>query len=107
MEKLRVLIVEDSFERQNRLLNLFAELECEVAESGRVAIERVLVEAYDLVCLDYDLADRLTGAEVAVALKKGPSASALVMVHSMNLQGAATVRAILPGAHAIPFANLF
>jgi len=106
VRKLRVLLVEDAPTRQVELRRLFADQECHVATTAEAAKELLRTLQFDVVFLDYDLAGPGTGEAVASELRKDHSARTTVLVHSMNIAGAARIRRVLPRALAVPYANL-
>lgn len=102
----RVLIVEDSPDRQKLLTNLYrGHAWVLVNTAGRA---RTLLSAFtfDLISLDYDLAGGEKGDAVAESIAASSSAGALVIVHSMNAAGAGRIRAVLPEAVAVPISKM-
>jgi DNA-binding response OmpR family regulator len=103
---LRILIVEDTPERQAWLRGLFREHAWILVHTAARAIR--LVQAYDLdlVSLDYNLAGPEPGEAVAAALAASRNARTPVLVHSMNPQGARRIAQHLPAAACVPVATL-
>lgn len=105
MNEGRALVVEDSAERQALLSRLLEGLHLTITPDGGAAIEALTATRFGIVFLDYDLADELTGEDVAraiVALRPRPP----VVVHSMNPEGVERILALLPEAHPIPVEHL-
>ena len=103
---LRVLIVEDSDERQAVLRSLFRDHAWVLTHTAAHAIRLVRAFRFDLVTLDYDLAGPGTGEDVAVALAESRNATATVLVHSMNAVGASRISAVLPHAELLPLSRM-
>jgi DNA-binding response OmpR family regulator len=103
---LRVLIVEDTPERQKILCNLVKEHAWVLVHTAHRGM--VLLSAYDfdLILLDYDLAGDESGADVALCLSKFRNKQAKVIIHSMNALGAEQIHALLPEADLIPLSKI-
>lgn len=106
MENLRILIIEDTPDRQKILQNLFKDHAWVMVHTAERAIR--LVEAYDfdLIALDFDLATEKTGEDVARALAKSKNKNAKVIIHSMNHPGALKITHFLPKADIIPISKI-
>jgi CheY-like chemotaxis protein len=104
--RLRVLIVEDTPERQEVLRGLFRDHAWITVHTAARAI--CLVEAYDfdLIALDYDLAGPGKGDEVASVIPGSRNAGATVIVHAMNSKGAERIVALLPKAKLLPLSRI-
>jgi CheY-like chemotaxis protein len=102
---MRVLIVEDTPERQDVLKQLYKEHAWVMVHTARRAL--TLMEAYrfDVISLDYDIADELTGADIADRVPE-LQPQARVIVHSMNPQGRSKIQEILPHAVILPVASM-
>lgn len=99
---LRVLIVEDTPERQKVLVSLYRRHAWILVHTGRRAIAMLDAYEFDIVSLDYNLGDELTGEQVAQFLAGSPGKAARVIVHSMNPDGAQRIKAVLPEAILYP-----
>jgi len=102
----RVLIVEDTADRQDVLKSLYKNQAWVMVHTGRRALKLLEAYEFDIVSLDYNLADELTGADVAAALRPHVAAGGRVVVHSQNPRGVARIREILPDAIAYPVAKM-
>jgi hypothetical protein len=110
---LRILIVEDTAERQAILRSLYRDHAWVLAHTGRRAITLLSAFPFDVVSLDYNLAGELTGADVARALVETAvpaiatdRSSCRVVIHSLNPRGVAAIQAILPEAVVLPVAKI-
>ena len=102
---MKILIVEDTPDRQELLRRLLAGHDIVVVDSAEAAVGKLRGTAFDLVFLDYDLAGEGTGGDVASFLTTVDAAPEVV-VHSMNPEGVAAIRAVLPDAHPVPIDRL-
>jgi len=102
----RILIVENSPDRQKILKNLFKDHAWILVNTARRAIRLLSVYDFDLIALDYDLDGEETGDKVAEFLKQSRNADAKVWVHSMNVQGVNEIQKYLPDSVAIPFSKI-
>jgi len=105
-EMLRVLIVEDTVERQKILRSLYREHAWVLVNTASRAICLLQAYEFDLVSLDYDLAGPSKGDEVAEAIRDSQSDDMAVLVHAMNHQGAKKIAAILPDAVLLPISKM-
>lgn len=103
---LRILVVEDTPERQKWLQQLYREHAWVLVHTAARAIRLVKAFQFDLISLDYNLAGPGTGAAVAEAIKASPNAGTPVLVHSMNPRGADEVTELLPHAQRVPARSL-
>ncbi len=103
---LRVLIVEDTAERQQFLQSLFREHAWVLVHTAARAIRLIKAFDFDLISLDYDLSGPGKGDEVAKAQSDSRNANAPVLVHAMNSTGAAGIAEILPQAAIVPIASI-
>ena len=105
-KRLRVLIVEDSTERQKILINLFKDHAWLVVHTSARAIRLLTSYKFDLITLDYDLAGPGKGEEIASYLSKTKNAETKVFIHSMNAPGAQRIKKHLPDATLIPISKM-
>lgn len=103
---MRVLIIEDTRERQDILKQLYKDHAWVLVHT--VARANSLLDAFefDVVSLDYDLAGEATGDEVARHISAGSNSGARVIVHSMNPHGRDRIRELLPAATVLPVASM-
>jgi CheY-like chemotaxis protein len=104
--KLRVLIVEDSPERQDILCKLFKHHAWMLVHTAERAITLVSAYDFDLISLDYDLATEGTGVDIAQAIIQSRNAETKVIIHSMNSVGAERIARILPTAVIVPISAM-
>jgi CheY-like chemotaxis protein len=102
----RVLLIEDTAERQAILKSLYRNQAWVLVSTGRRALTLLSAFEFDIVSLDYNLGDDLTGADLAKALQGRMSAGTRVVVHSMNPKGAKAIQAILPDAIVYPLSRM-
>lgn len=95
---LRVLIVEDTEERQKILTSLYRSHAWVLVHTGHRAIALLDAYDFDIISLDYNLRGELSGADVAKAIQRSRNKNACIIIHSMNLQGAEQISKILPQA---------
>ncbi len=103
---LRILIVEDSPERQKVLQSLYREHAWILVHTAARAIRLVRAYNFDLISLDYDLAGPEDGDAVATAVRESRNAGTSVLVHSMNSRGAKRLAELLPQAVCIPLSKI-
>lgn len=105
-QSVRVLIVEDSPLRKQILCNLYRDHAWILVHTAARA--KCLLDTYDfdLVSLDFDLAGRGKGDEVALHLRDSRNAAVQVIVHSDNAPGAARIKSILPNAVYVPISKI-
>lgn len=103
---LRVLIVEDTPDRQQVLRSLARDHAWVLVHTADRAI--CLLDAYDfdLILLDFDLAGTKRGDSVAESLARSRNAGSKVIVHSMNAPGAHQIAAFLPDAERVPISRM-
>ena len=112
---MKILILEDNFERQEQFRKNLSGHNIEITDSSKVAIEKLTNEKYQLLFLDHDLGGLVgvesgenTGYEVAEFLKfNNQHMPQNIIVHSLNVPGAQNIIAALPNAVHIPFAWTF
>ncbi len=104
--QLRVLIVEDTRDRQGVLQQLFKDHAWVLVHTAARAISLLNAFEFDVISLDYDLAGGTTGDKVAEHIRGGLNHSARVIVHSMNPQGRDQISELLPGAMVIPLSSM-
>ena len=103
---LKILIVEDSVERQGILKDLYRDHAWILANTARRAIRLLAVYDFDLISLDYDLDGEDRGDKVAGFIKRSRNANSKVLVHSMNVQGVARIQEHLPNSIAVPISKI-
>ena len=103
---LRILIIEDTPARQEALTRLCREHAWVLVHTAARAMTLLSAYRFDLIFLDYDLAGPEKGEAVAAFIPQSPNREARVIVHAMNANGAAKIRAILPEAEIVPFSNI-
>ena len=99
---LRVLVVEDTRERQEILTSLYRDHAWILVHT--VARARRLLDAYDfdVASLDYNLAGPGDGCDVARHLVVSRNARVRVVIHSMNPLGRERLLEIVPDAVVMP-----
>jgi DNA-binding response OmpR family regulator len=99
---LRVLVVEDTRERQDILTSLYRDHAWILVHT--VARARRLLDVYDfdVVSLDYNLAGPGDGCDVARHLIASRNVAARVVVHSMNPRGRERLLGIVPDPVVMP-----
>jgi CheY-like chemotaxis protein len=114
--KKKVLILEDS-EARRRVFRENLGSDCDLSFFDRVEdAERALIEEgpFDLIFLDHDLDGRVfvssdeanTGYQLAKFIAR-ERVKPRIVIHSMNIDGAARMRELLPEAEYIEFPELF
>lgn len=103
---LRVLIVEDTKERQQILTSLYKKHAWVLVNTGERAVKLLDAYNFDIVSLDYNLGGQLNGADVAQFLKYSQHKNVRVIIHSLNPRGANTISSILPNAIVYPVAKI-
>lgn len=103
---LRVLLVEDTEERQRVLTSLYRAHAWVLVPTGARAVTLLSVYDFDLVSLDYNLRGELTGADVAEALAGSRNREARVVIHSQNPKGVERILAKLPSAVCFPLSRM-
>jgi CheY-like chemotaxis protein len=107
---MRILILEDSPERQRKMRQRLIGHVVEIAETAQAAIDRLRDERWDVLCLDHDLGGQQmvesgpgTGYEVAKWLEGNKDRiPERIVLHSYNEPGRANMLACLPGAVEMP-----
>ena len=103
---LRVLLVEDTQERQQILTSLYRSHAWILVNTGQRAIKLLKAYDFDIISLDYNLRGELNGADVAQALKHSRNQNARIIIHSLNPKGVNSILAILPDAIAYPVSKM-
>ena len=103
---LRVLLVEDTEERQKILTSLYRVQAWILVNTGERAVKLLNSYDFDIVSLDYNLGGKLNGADVAKILKCSRNKNVRVIVHSLNPRGAKAISLILPDAIIYPVARM-
>jgi CheY-like chemotaxis protein len=103
---LRVLIIEDTPERQEVLRSLYRNHAWILVETGQRAVTLLNAYDFDLVSLDYNLRGPLTGADVARALLASRNRQATLVVHSLNPKGVQQILEVAPQARIYPVSKI-
>jgi CheY-like chemotaxis protein len=103
---LRVLVVEDTPERQEWLQQLYREHAWVLVHTAARAVRLVAAYDFDLISLDFNLAGPDNGAVVAEAIATSHNAGTPVLVHSMNPRGVRRLAELLPHAQTVPAGSL-
>lgn len=103
---LRVLIVEDTEERQQILTSLYRAHAWILVYTGRRALSLLDAYDFDIISLDYNLRGDLTGADVSRAISCSRNKDARIVIHSMNVKGAGQIAKILPQAVHFPVSKM-
>ena len=103
---LRILIVEDTPERQEILRSLFKDHAWVLVNTAKRAIRLLDAFDFDLISLDFDLDGNKKGDEVAAFISRSRNSKTKVIVHSMNSQGAAKISRFLPNAEHVPISKM-
>jgi len=101
---MKVLIVEDSADRQNVLKNLYKFHQIEIAETSNDALCMLKMNSFDILHLDYDLDCESTSEIVAHELKKR-SLNCIIIIHSENPDGVTKLQELLPKSFTIPISH--
>jgi CheY-like chemotaxis protein len=99
---LRVLIVEDTKERQEILVSLYKNHAWILVNTAARAIRMLQAYQFDIVSLDYNLDGELTGKAVAEAIPQSQNQNTRLIVHSMNPKGVTKIAELLPSAICYP-----
>jgi CheY-like chemotaxis protein len=103
---LRILIVEDTPERQEWLTGLYRDHAWVLVHTAARAVQLVNAYEFDLISLDYNLAGPANGDAVAESIAASRNARTPVLVHSMNPRGARRLAELLPHAQCVPAGSL-
>ena len=103
---LRVLILEDTPERQEILKNLAKDHAWILINTANRAIRYIKAYDFDLIFLDYDLDGVERGDIVASAINDSRNKNTKVIIHSMNSGGAELIGKILPRAEVVPISKM-
>ena len=103
---LRVLLVEDTPRRQKLLQKVFRDHAWITVHTAARAIRFLTVYNFDLIMLDFDLAGKEKGEDVALFISQSRNASAKIIVHSMNFQKAKRIVEVLPQAVLVPLSKM-
>lgn len=103
---LRVLIIEDTEERQQVLTSLYRSHAWMLVNTGRRAITLLNAYDFDIISLDYNLRGELTGADVAKEINSSRNAATKIIVHSLNPKGVKKILNILPDAVIYPVSKM-
>jgi CheY-like chemotaxis protein len=83
---LRVLIIEDTEERQSVLTSLYRSHAWMLVNTGRRAITLLNAYNFDIISLDYNLRGELNGTDVAKEIKLS-QINTKIIIHSLNPKG--------------------
>ena len=102
---LRVLIVEDTPERQKILTELFRDHAWVLVNTVARALRLLKAYEFDVVSLDYNIGGDLLGVDVARHIRNA-RIKPRVVIHSMNPQGRKQILAVLPEAMEFPISSM-
>lgn len=102
---MRILLIEDNPQRIDFFRHFYRDHEVRVAIDVETAEAMLLHDEFDLVQLDYDLADGACTLDVAEYISRHQQ-KLTVVIHSQNQGGVVHLQALLPEAVACPFENL-
>lgn len=102
----RILIVEDTKERQKILQNLYKDHAWVLVHTVARAVRLINAYDFDLISLDYDLVGEEKGDQIAVAIAESINKNTKVIIHSMNHPGTQKISQILPNADIVPFSKM-
>ena len=102
---LRVLIIEDTEERQSILTSLYRSHAWMLVNTGRRAVTLLNAYDFDIISLDYNLRGELNGADVAMEIKLS-GINTKIIVHSLNPKGVKQILQILPDAISYPVSKM-
>jgi CheY-like chemotaxis protein len=98
----RVLIIEDTKDRQRILTDLYRSHAWVLVDTGRRAITLLTAFEFDIISLDYNLRGEFTGEYVANAIVESNNRKARIVIHSMNPRGVIRIAQVLPNAVQFP-----
>jgi len=105
-EILKILIVEDTPERQEILKKLYKDHAWVLAHTAQRAVKLLSVFEFDLISMDYNLAGPDCGDSIASFIPESINAESKILIHSMNKQGADKIKKFLPNADYVPVSKL-
>jgi DNA-binding NtrC family response regulator len=116
MRKIKVLILEDSHERRNIFRNKLSK-DCELYFYDQVEDAKKAIDSlgpFEIIFLDHDLDHRIyvdsdeknTGYQLAKYIAE-KNLDVRVIIHTMNIYGAARMLEVLPQAEHVEFPDLF
>ena len=103
---LRVLLIEDTPDRQRILTSLYRAQAWILVNTGQRAITLLNAYDFDIISIDYNLRGEVNGLEVAQALKCSRNKNARIIVHSLNPKGVKSILEILPDAIPYPVSKM-
>lgn len=106
MNCLKVLIVENTPERQRTFKNLFKEHAWILVNTAQRAKTLIEVYDFDLILLDFDIDGPHSGENIAQFIPQSRNADTLVWVHSMNAPGVELIQKHLPNSIAIAYSKI-
>ncbi len=104
--RLKVLIVENTPERQTTLKSLFKDHAWVLVNTARRAKTLLDVYDFDLILLDFDLDGPDTVEDIARHIIDSRNAGSKVWIHSMNAQGTEKIKHFLSAATAVPYSKI-
>ena len=107
----KILILEDDIERVKQFSDNFIDAEMIFTTTPAEAISYLQKEKFDYLFLDHDLggttyaeSNENSGYAVAKWLEENPKYKpTYIILHSLNPQGVANMKAALPEANIVPF----
>lgn len=102
----RILIVEDTKERQEIMKDLFRDHAWIMVHTVSRAIRLLSVYEFDIVSLDYDLAGPRKGDEIAAFISNTVKKHPKIIIHSDNVNGVVKMKRWLPHADAVPVSKM-
>ncbi len=103
---LRVLLIEDTEERQNILTSLYRDHAWILVKTGNRAIKLLNAYDFDMISIDYNIGGELNGANVALFIRDSRHKNSRIIVHSLNPKGAKYILEILPQAIYYPVSKM-
>ncbi|MEQ8973405.1 MAG: hypothetical protein RIE73_23750 [Coleofasciculus sp. C1-SOL-03] len=103
---LRVLLIEDTEERQNILTSLYRDHAWILVKTGNRAIKLLNAYDFDMISIDYNIGGELNGANVVLFIRDSRHKNSRIIVHSLNPKGAKYILEILPKAIYYPVSKM-
>ncbi|MDY6784816.1 MAG: cyclic-phosphate processing receiver domain-containing protein [Cyanobacteriota bacterium] len=103
---LKVLIIEDTEDRQKILTSLYRSQAWVLVNTGHRAVKLIHAYKFDIISLDYNLRGEIDGAEVAVEIKQSQNRDSRIVIHSLNPKGVDKIEKILPAAIPYPVSKI-
>lgn len=102
----RILLVEDTEERQAILTSLYRSHAWVLVNTAARANTLLHAYEFDIVSLDYNLQGGLNGTAIATELLQSRNNQARIIIHSMNPKGAKLLKEMLPTAICYPVSRM-